>query len=194
MKRTRTGKPMPEGWSPPQNHFKQEYCELLIENGKRGGSIAQFCASLSLSRNTFNTWVAANENFREAKAIAQEACKSYWDNKVDKYSVESYEGDRLNTSHLKYIASERFPARQRIKLRNPGNLQMCAEDVWAAVSSGELSVDDANKFGLLLKTSAEIEVHTKLVEDVEELKKIVAQNKSEGLGSTESGPTERDDH
>jgi hypothetical protein len=59
------------------------------------------------------------------------------------------------------------------------------EDVLNAVSKGEISADDANKYGALLKTAADIEQHTKMHNDIEELKRIVAQNNAERFGESE---------
>jgi hypothetical protein len=185
IKQTKKGSVTEKGWVAKNTKFKREHCATVIEYGKKGKSIAQFCASLEISRSTFNDWAAVHSEFEEAKRISIEACKGYWDTQVDAYIVESYEGDKLNATHLKYVASERFPQRQPIKLRDSSNLLKCMEDVLNAVSKGEISADDANKYGALLKTAADIEQHTKMHNDIEELKRIVAQNNAERFGESE---------
>jgi hypothetical protein len=192
IKKTKKGEMVGKAWIAKNTKFKPEYCQTLINYGKKGKSIAQFCASLEICRSTFDCWIIVHDDFGHAKRISVEACRAYWDDKVELYAIESPEGEKLNAQHLRYIASERFPMRQPIKLRDVGNVASCFEDVALAASQGNMSVEDANKYGQLFSGLAMAQQHETMWKDIEELKRIVAQNNSERFGESEGSIEEGD--
>ena len=55
-------------------------CDTIIEMGKRGRSKAQCASALDISRSTFDRWLEANEDFREAWELADTHSQAFWEN------------------------------------------------------------------------------------------------------------------
>ena len=54
-------------------------CESIIELGKKGKSKTQMAAHLDISRSTFDRWLEAHEEFREAWELADTHAQAFWE-------------------------------------------------------------------------------------------------------------------
>ena len=59
--------------------YKPEYCEAVVEWGKRGKSKAWMCASLSIADNTMRTWCDTYPEFLQAMEISQKHSQLWWE-------------------------------------------------------------------------------------------------------------------
>lgn len=84
--------------------FKKKYCEILIDQGKQGKTIAHFCATLGIGRPTFYDWLKANPEFRQAEHVADAMREAYWDDRMR----ENAEQNKGNSNMLKFYSSVRF--------------------------------------------------------------------------------------
>lgn len=64
--------------------FKSEYCDIVIELGKNGDSLAQMAAHFNVARSTIDKWAEDNECFSEALSIAKTHCQSWWEEAAQK--------------------------------------------------------------------------------------------------------------
>lgn len=55
--------------SGPESHFREEYCDLLVDHMARGHSFESFGSVVNKSRKTLYKWVDKFETFSEAKEI-----------------------------------------------------------------------------------------------------------------------------
>lgn len=59
--------------------YKPEYCQLLIEHMGNGYSFEAFAAVVNCNRDTLYEWVKVNEDFSDAKKIAMERSRLFWE-------------------------------------------------------------------------------------------------------------------
>lgn len=60
--------------------YKPEYCELIIELGRKGMSVVEMASEIGVARNTIETlWTAKHPEFQEAFTQAREASQSWWE-------------------------------------------------------------------------------------------------------------------
>jgi transposase len=60
--------------------YKPEYCELVIELGRKGMSVVEMASEIGVARNTLETlWTAKHPEFQEAFTKAREASQSWWE-------------------------------------------------------------------------------------------------------------------
>lgn len=60
--------------------YRPEYCQVVIELGKKGKSKVQMCAHFSISRQTIDNWAHSNPEFLEALNVAMVHCQDWWEN------------------------------------------------------------------------------------------------------------------
>lgn len=87
-----TGKPV---GAPSQ--YRPEYCQRIIENFKKGGTIETFAAELGHSKQTIYNWMAENSEFLDARKTA------------DNYQFEFYlnMGKMIASGQLRRVKSEK---------------------------------------------------------------------------------------
>lgn len=59
--------------------FLPEYCDKLVEVMGKGFSFEAFCGSIDISRKLGYLWLKAHPEFAEAKEIAGEANRYFWE-------------------------------------------------------------------------------------------------------------------
>lgn len=59
--------------------YKPEYCQKLIDYMALGYSYEAFAGKLGVSKQTLYNWEKANQDFMDAKSIAVEKCRVYWE-------------------------------------------------------------------------------------------------------------------
>jgi hypothetical protein len=70
---------IPAASARPRSKHRPEMCDQIIELGKKGRSKAQMAAHLDISRSTFDRWLEANEEFREAWELADTYAQAVWE-------------------------------------------------------------------------------------------------------------------
>jgi hypothetical protein len=59
--------------------YDPSMCETIIELGKRGRSKTQMAAHLNIARSTFENWLEAHDEFREAWELADTHSQALWE-------------------------------------------------------------------------------------------------------------------
>ena len=86
--------------------FKPEYCEELIEHMKEGLSFEAFAGKLEVSKQTLYNWCETNIEFQEAKEIATEQSRLFWEQqgKDGLYKItettEDEDGNEVTTTKI----------------------------------------------------------------------------------------------
>ena len=62
--------------------YKKEYCQMLIEHMKQGYSFTTFSSIAKVSRKTLYEWVEQYEEFKEAKTIASDLAKMFFESRL----------------------------------------------------------------------------------------------------------------
>lgn len=60
--------------------YKPEYCETVIELGKKGFSPAQVASHLEVTRQSLIEWAKVHPEFSTAFNLYKEHCQSWWEN------------------------------------------------------------------------------------------------------------------
>lgn len=95
--------------------YKTAYCDRLLKHMADGGSVAQFCAEIGISRSTFYEWTDTQPVFSDTFTRAKVKCEAYWESKLQEamftrdanaplvkfYMVNRFEGwnDRQGIDH-----------------------------------------------------------------------------------------------
>lgn len=59
--------------------YNKEYCEKVIEWMEQGYSFESFAGSLYITRKTLYNWMESHPEFAEAKQVAEERCRIFWE-------------------------------------------------------------------------------------------------------------------
>ena len=70
---------IPAASKKPRSKYLPSMCDQIIALGKRGKSKAQMAAHLDISRSTFDRWLEANGEFREAWELADTHAQAFWE-------------------------------------------------------------------------------------------------------------------
>ena len=60
--------------------YQPEYCEIVIELGKLGKSIAQMASAFDVDKASIFRWIEENEDFRTSFARARAHSQTWWEN------------------------------------------------------------------------------------------------------------------
>ena len=64
--------------------YRPEYCDVIIELGKEGKSIAQMASHFDVDKASIFDWAAANADFSTALARAKAHSQTWWENAAQK--------------------------------------------------------------------------------------------------------------
>lgn len=115
--------------------YRPEYCESVVEFGKRGKSMVAFADHVGVDRSTINRWREAQPDFRVALSRAMVAAQAFWEDRL-----ENNLGNReYNARMIEFLLASRFedyrPQAQRIELTGangtPLNRSMTREELLA---------------------------------------------------------------
>lgn len=59
--------------------YKPEYCQQLLDHMTNGLSFEAFAGVIGVTRGTLYNWVEEHEDFAEAKAVALEKARLFWE-------------------------------------------------------------------------------------------------------------------
>lgn len=88
--------------------YRAEYCELVIELGKEGKSVAQMASAMDVSKQTLLRWVDAHKEFSYAMEISRSHAQSWWET-IGQNNIISAPGATLNSGVYSRSMAARFP-------------------------------------------------------------------------------------
>lgn len=113
-------KPKPDGYVFGRpTLYRPEFCEMLIEHCREGGSIEAFAGTIMVSIDALYDWFDRHEDFRQAKKIAYSLSLGWWEkmgreNLINTQTTSGYGSDKetssksLNSSIWIYTVKCRF--------------------------------------------------------------------------------------
>lgn len=84
--------------------YEPSYCDVVVELGKAGKSVAQMCANFDISRQTIDNWAEAHPEFLEALSRAKMHAQSWWEDQ----GVSGMTADKFNAAVWKKSMEARF--------------------------------------------------------------------------------------
>ena len=84
--------------------YKPEYCETILELGRKGYSQAMMAAHWEVAKATINDWAKANPDFSNALARARVLSQGWWEKKAQ----EGLENREFNAALWKHSVTSRF--------------------------------------------------------------------------------------
>ena len=88
--------------------YKPEYCQKLIDHMATGLSYETFGAVIDVATSTIYLWEDEHPEFSEAKKIAFNKCRIWWESHATDYLVNSPNGKSLNASIWIFNMKNRF--------------------------------------------------------------------------------------
>ena len=153
--------------------FRGEYCQKLIEMGKKGDSICMFCAAVGISEHTFYEWVDKYPPFDKANKEAKAYAQAWWESFGQQYVVTQYDksgGETFNYNLYRLIVGGRFGLATSPKVRNKklgkGSLADKAQAMMEMLGDGDLQTEQAKALSGVLKDIIAIEEHTDLKDKI----------------------------
>lgn len=166
--------------------YEVKYCADLIELGKQGKSVAEFCLLAMITERTFHEWCKKYPEFQEAKFKARAYAEAWWAALAQQNIVTYPESPKIDTSLFKFITGGRFGMSGKPKL----NLDLAGKSIQEqqnvaieAMESGEILPEQAADIANVLKASISVEEHEALMSKVEELEKKLAAMTSMKMGN-----------
>lgn len=101
--------------------YKPEFCEQLIEHMEAGLSFESFAGTLNVSKQTIYDWEKEHPAFLDAKEIAFEKSRLFWEklgiehivNKSDSYGEGQSQSRSINASVYIFNMKNRFKWRDK---------------------------------------------------------------------------------
>jgi hypothetical protein len=166
---------------PAQSAFKPEYCDMLINMGKEGKSIAQFCSRIERGENAVRAWRKAYPVFEDAYQTFLIHSKAYWEALGNEYitTVKGFGGSgvQFDTALYKYITGGRFNHSHQKDIDLPALREGSLHDkllvVLDAASKGDITPNQATALTSIIRDGIDIEIHSEMKQQMIELKKRV---------------------
>ena len=111
--------------------YRPEYCEQVIDHMAQGLSFEAFAGRVGVTKRTLYDWVEAHPEFLEAKQLAYERCRIFWEQKgIDGLAQKGFQ-ERLWALNMK----NRFGWTDARDIKHSGSIgthQTPAEEVYRA--------------------------------------------------------------
>lgn len=89
--------------------YKPEYCEMLIEYMRDGGTIQTFGATIDVTRATIYNWIDEHEDFKAAKDKGVQLAQKYFEDKAKrKLDADDRMAKNIDTTMLIFMMKTRF--------------------------------------------------------------------------------------
>lgn len=156
--------------------YRETMCLQIIEMFSRGKTLAHFCATNLISRDTYGKWRRNNKLFDEASYIAHDKARDYWDAKREQYLEEEYlrteKGETQISNKLHWGAfnkmySARFNIADKRAVRVKGlgkakDERAMLKCLSQAIEDQELTPDEAQKLASLIDVSIKIKTNQEM--------------------------------
>ena len=167
-----------EDYIDPQSGYRHEMCDQIKEMFKRGKTVAHFCATHSIGKDTFAKWRKKYKRFEDAYVIAEQYARDYWDGQRDAYMVEDPQSPKMNWNAFNKMYSARFniPDKRTVKVKGLAKAKDEREMLKClsqAVHDEELTPDEASKLLGLVDTSLRVKQTNELEDRLKQLEESI---------------------
>jgi hypothetical protein len=84
--------------------YDPSYCDVVVDLGKQGKSIAQMCAHFDIARSTIDKWAEDHAEFSEALSRARVHSQAWW----EETGVTGMTADKFNSQIWVKTVQARF--------------------------------------------------------------------------------------
>lgn len=91
------------------SEYDPSFCDLVIEEGKKGKSIVQMALACGVCRTTLKTWAAEHPEFLAAFTLAKEYSLQWWESVAQTHMIEEPGAAKLNHGIWSRSMAARFP-------------------------------------------------------------------------------------
>jgi len=167
---------------PARSSFELEYCDKLIEHGKKGHSFAEFCADVGVHEETGRRW-RKHPEFMEAYKKFFAYSKAWWNQQAQchltTYIDAKEGGTKFDTNLFKFITGGRFGMSHQPDIDLPelesGSLDQKHRAAMRALARGQLTPNQAAVISQMLKDAMDIDAHGDMKQRMEEIERRIAE-------------------
>lgn len=152
--------------NPWGSKYSESMCLEIIEMFSRGKTRAQFCAKHTISDETFSKWRKVHKLFDAACEAAHNKARGYFDELRDSHLINEIDLDTKSMTGLNHALFNRMyntrfniPDKRKVKVKGLGKAKdekAMLKCLMAAVESGELTPDEAQKLASIIDVSLKV--------------------------------------
>ena len=116
--------------------YKKEFCDIAIECGREGMSLAGIAAEIDVTRDTLYRWMTEHEDFSDAIKRARELALAWWERVAARQATLPNSGNSAaliftlkNRFRDDYADSHEFTGRDGGPMETISRIEMVAPDV-----------------------------------------------------------------
>jgi hypothetical protein len=184
--------------NPWGSKYSETMCLEIINMFSEGKTRAQFCARHTICNDTFEKWRKRHPLFNRACEIAHDKARAYFDQMRDSHLLSEIDLENKSMTGINHAVFNRmYNARfniadkRAVKVKGLGKAKdekAMLKCLMAAVDSGELTPDEAQKLASI------IDVSLKVKDKVELEARITAIENANTIGVEDEGFKEEPDY
>jgi hypothetical protein len=184
--------------NPWGSKYSETMCLEIINMFSEGKTRAQFCARHTICNDTFEKWRKRHPLFNRACDIAHDKARAYYDQMRDSHLLSEIDLENKSMTGINHAVFNRmYNARfniadkRAVKVKGLGKAKdekAMLKCLMAAVDSGELTPDEAQKLASI------IDVSLKVKDKVELEARITAIENANAIGVEDEGFKEEPDY
>lgn len=168
-----------EKMDPYATKYTDAMGDQIIEMFKRGKTMAHFCATNDIGKDTFFSWRKKYKDFDAACIKAEQYARDYWDDMREQYLVADPSGPQMNWNAFNKMYSARFniPDKRTVQIKGLSKSKDEREMLKClakAVEDEELTPDEAQKLLGIVDTSLKVKQTNELEDRLKALEAATA--------------------
>jgi hypothetical protein len=177
--------------NPWGSKYSEKMCLEIIEMFSVGKTRAMFCAKHTICNNTFENWRKRHKLFDRACDIAHDKARAYFDDMRDSHLLSEIDLENKSMTGINHAVFNRMynarfniPEKRAVKVKGLGKAKdekAMLKCLLAAVDSGELTPDEAQKLASI------IDVSLKVKDKLEFEGRLTAVENAQKLGMSDEG-------
>lgn len=122
--------------------YDPKYCQLIIEMGKSGCSVAEMASACDVAKQTLLNWTNSHPEFMDAFTRAKSEAQSWWE-RQGRENLISSPGAVLNASLYGRSMAARFPEdwRESKQVELAGGIEVTTKEQRDAAVAAALNAD-----------------------------------------------------
>lgn len=184
--------------NPWGSKYSESMCLEIINMFSEGKTRAMFCARHTICNDTFEKWRKRHPLFNRACDVAHDKARAYFDKMRDEHLLSEIDLENKSMTGINHAVFNRMynarfniPDKRAVRVKGLGKAKdekAMLKCLMAAVDSGELTPDEAQKLASI------IDVSLKVKDKVELEARITAIEQANAIGVEEDGFKEEKDY
>lgn len=152
--------------NPWGSKYNESMCLEIINMYAQGKTRSQFCARHTIGKNTFDVWKKKHPLFAAACLAAHEKARAYYDELRDSHLEQEIDLDTKSMTGINHALFNRMyntrfniPDKRAVRVKGLGKSKdekAMLKCLMAAVDSGELTPDEAQKLASIIDVSLKV--------------------------------------